>query len=181
MTTGSIFHSVHKYYQLEGIPAYPSPFVPVDYLILEWLDTNDLNRFRREKYFISRLEQERAGLEYSIVGTGYKGEVVQREMWDGVLFHEGRTQIEQRALDFQSWLENMAEKGRNLVETARKGGKQFAYKEAYKNDDFGEIIVVVNSGDKFVQASDLYMGFPLEFEYHVDTELFRIIRKNEMK
>ena len=141
MTTGSIFHSVYKYYQLEGIPAYPSPFIPVDYPILEWLDTNDLSRFRREKYFAPRLESARAGIEYYMVGTGYKGEVVQREFWDGALFHERKSQVEQRRIDFQSWLEKMGEKGRNLIETARKGGKQFAYKETYKNDDFGEIIV----------------------------------------
>lgn len=175
----SILHWIYHYYQLEGIPAYPSPFIPVDFYFLNWIDTFDLGRFRKEKHYIPRVSPAQSGLEYYIVGTEHGGTQLRREYWDGGLFHEAEASVESSPPSFDSWLEHLADGSRRLVEKAKRGDTTWEFRGIEKDDMFGDVYVVVSPGAEVVRASDLYLDMPLEIEYRIDVEMMRHVEQVE--
>lgn len=171
----NILHWEHSEFQLEGIPSYPSHFIPITFRILYWMDTSDLGRFRKEKHFFPHDNSLPSGIEYSKVGTGNKGTVISREYWNGTLYYENISDIKTESPNYITWLENTSNNGQRLIDKGKQGKENLNYHGVDINEDFGPVEIV--STLRRVSASDLYLGFPVKIEYRIDLELFRIVEK----
>lgn len=169
-----IIYIVRNYYQLEGIPAYPSYFTPVDFLIRTWIDSSDINRIRIEKYFTPRLAPEKSGIEYYTVGKGSGGTAFRREYWDSQIYNEVISTIDRPILDFSTLREKEVSYYRQFMEKAKNGEDNLQSIGIEVDEIFGDVNVI-SKNNLVVTASDLYYNNPLIIEYRYDVALMRLI------
>ena len=176
MSNSTVLYSAYHLYELEGIPAYPSPFTPVDFYIRNWLSISDTLKFRTEKHYTTRDSSLNSGLESYLVRTGVDGIQVRREYWEGNLFHETKESLDSFALSFDDWLARIAEKGRRFIDEAKRSDATIEVREE-TDDTFGLVQVIVSQGT--TRGSDLYPEMPLEIVHKFDFALMRLVEQIE--
>ncbi len=171
--TNGILYFEYEYFQLEGIPPYPSPYLTIDSVDKNWVDTVDPNRFRFERHFITREAKSVEGIERFRIGTGTNGVVEECQLYDG------KTECVQQpitsTLTYESWLENSSRLGRRFLENASDpkmiGG--YTYKGIQTDEQWGDVHVFERQGE--LSASDMYQGRPMTETLKFDVELQRQI------
>ncbi len=175
--TKSILSRVYKSYYLEGIPAYPSFFIPIDFQTPHWMDTSDVARFRKERHYFPRDPEKQSGIHYYTVGTGADGIQFHRSYWDGKISDETESDFKSPLPSYEEWLEKIASRGKDWVEKGKRGQDDCDYQGVEVDDAFGNVHVVVMQ--KVLRASDIYLGMPLEIEVRIDMDMFRIVEQTE--
>jgi hypothetical protein len=168
-----ILYFEYEYFQLEGIPPYPSPYVPINMVQRFWVDLNDPNRFWSERRFRTREASPREGMERTVKGTGTGG------VLETCNFYEGRAYCAQQTItttvSFDEWLTANAGAGRRFVKNANmpeaNGG--YEYKGIEIDETWGEVHTFVRRG--VLTASDLYKDHPMIETLSFDTKLYRQI------
>jgi len=117
---GQVLLIHYDYYELEGIPPYPSPFVPVDFSYVWWLSVGDTQRFRYEKRYSTRTEPQSSGLVELSLGDGAGGSTRNFSYWDGeVEASEQGNSAQKVTLD--EWLTAFTAFGRSLLDKEQRG------------------------------------------------------------
>jgi hypothetical protein len=173
--SGQILNSVYQYYQSEGIPPYPSRFIPIDFYIVNWIDTTDIYRIRTEKHYNAPEFTPSTGIEYYVVSTGLGGNYLRRRYWNGQLFKQTDAPIENKPPSFDEWLEKTANDNREYIRNSEN--KESALIGEAIDETFGLVKTVTVLGE--VRASDLYLGMPLEITQKFDVDLMRLIERTE--
>jgi hypothetical protein len=171
--SNQILYFEYEEFQLEGIPPYPSPYVAIDAIDRYWVDVNDPNRFRSERYFRTREATPVEGIESFRVGTGTNGVIQECQLYDG------KTECTQQpitsTLTYDAWLENFGRVVRRFLENINApnaiGG--YIYRGTQTDEQWGEVHVFEREGT--VSASDLYKGYPMTETLKLDTEPYRQI------
>lgn len=168
----------YSYFELEGIPPYPSPFVPVDFSYVWWLDTKDTNRFRYEKRYSTRGDPHNSGLVESSVGTGAGGQTQNVSYWeDNPTCQE--TANPPNKVPLAEWLDAFTAMGRDLLNKHRAGNlAPYKYKGIETDNEWGQVHVFERPGK--LQASDLYPGKPMVERFTFDVEQLRQVEMSRI-
>lgn len=168
-----ILYIEYEYFQLEGIPPYPSPYLTIDSIDRKWIDMNDPNRFRYERYYRTREAEPHEGIEWSQVGTGSGGVIEECQRYEEKI--DCTRQAITTTLTYNEWLEHFTHLSRsflgNAISPAAIGG--YEYKGIQNDDMWGEIHVFERSGT--LSASDRYPDFPTVETLKFDRALGRTI------
>lgn len=78
-----VLYFEYSYFQLEGIPPYPSPYVTMVSISRYWIDMNDPNRFHHEGSFRTQEATPVEGMEFIRTGTGTNGVSESCEFYEG--------------------------------------------------------------------------------------------------
>jgi len=168
-----ILYYEYEYFQLEGIPPYPGPYLTIDSIDRYWVDVNDPNRFRYERYYRTRETEPKEGIEVSRVGTGLGGVVEECQRY------EDKTECTQQAattpLTYDNWLSNTTHLSRkflnNINSPATIGGYEY---RGIENDElWGDVHVFERRGT--LSASDIYPNFPIVETLKFDIALGRTV------
>lgn len=79
---GNIIHFSYDYFELEGIPPYTSPFIPVDFTYDWWIDMGDTRNFRFEKHFTTRISHVKSGLMTITTSKNTDSKMFHTEFWE---------------------------------------------------------------------------------------------------
>jgi hypothetical protein len=175
----NVIFMAHNYFQLDGIPAYPSYFTPVDFILHSWIDLTDIYRFRRERYFITKLAPGKSGMEYYAVGNGSGGIVFRREYWDGKIYNEVKSAISNPVSDFNSVREREVNKYHQFMDKANRREDNLQFIGVEVDDKFGNINVI-RKNNLYISASEIYQNYPMIVEYRNDVEQMRLIDLREI-
>ncbi len=173
----TILHWVYHLYELEGIPPFPSHFLPIDFYISSWMSTSDTLLFRKEKHYVMQdLINPQSGLEYYMVRTGANKHQIHREYWEGSLYQEAVESLNVSPLSFDTWLNTIAERGKHFIESVKNAGTTLAFEEA-TDDIFGPVQVATLRDT--IRGTDQFLSLPLEVKYKFDLENMRHIEQSE--
>lgn len=154
-----ILYYEYEYFQLEGIPPYPSPYTTIDSIDKNWVDVSNPSYFRYERHFTTREPEPRQGIETSRVGTGPSGLVEQCQVYDGKT--ECTQQVITPTTTYDEWFKNFT--NLNTRFQANKNSPQaiggYVYKGIQTDNDWGDVYVFERPG--VVAASDLYPNYPM--------------------
>jgi hypothetical protein len=171
--TAKILYYEYAYYQMEGIPPYPSPYVMLDITQKHWVDMSDPNRFRHEESFRTREAEPKEGIERVVIGTGTGGVIEDCQTYDA------RTECTQKpitvTLDYSSWLSATTALGRKWLDNkdnpeAADGRK---YIGMQTDEVWGDVHVFEKEGR--LEASDLYPKYPMVEIMKFDKDLLRAV------
>jgi len=168
-----ILYYEYEYFQMEGIPPYPSPYVAMDIRDRHWVDMNDPLRSRYEVAFRTREPNPKEGVERVVIGTGAGGVMEDCQTYDG------KTECTQTpiaaTLDYSSWLSATTALGRTWL--AGKDNPEAIHGQAYvgiqTDDVWGTVHVFQKEGT--LEASDLYPKYPMVETMKFDADLFRAV------
>lgn len=144
----------------------------VDWRDMFWVDMDDPNRFRWERYFRTREETPREGLAYYGIGTGYGG------LRRGCEIYEGKETCAEEpitmALDYDQWFQNeIARMGHEALANSDQPEKigGYVYKGAQQSDQWGKTHVFQRQIT--LTSSDLYRNYPATETLKFDVEMLR--------
>jgi hypothetical protein len=171
--SSDILHMTAEYFELEGVPPYPSYFVPVDFNYEWWMDTSDMLRFRYEKYFSTREEPPVNGLVTCVVGTGGNGDHKECHYYDGKT-ECATSKITMSALSLEKWLLGFNALGHRLVsEIGSTKSGEFQYEGIETDALWGNAYLFTKIS--ILRASDDYRDLPMTETYKFDESLHRQI------
>ena len=161
----------YDYFELEGIPPYPSPFVPVDFSYVWWLSVEDTQRFRYEKRYSTRTEPQSSGLVELSLGDGAGGGTLNFSYWDGQVEASEQGNSAQK-VSLEEWLATFTAFGRSLLDKYHSGDlAPFIYKGIYTDLEWGQVHIFEQ--ESILDASDLYAGSPILERYIFDEAQLR--------
>lgn len=170
---GQFLYYEYEYFQLEGIPPYPSPYLTIDSIDRYWVDVNDPNRFRYERYYRTRETEPKEGVEVSRVGTGFGGVVEECQRYEEKV--ECTQQALTTTLTYDEWLNNTTHLSRkflnNINSPATIGG--YEYRGIESDELWGDVHVFERRGT--LSASDIYPNFPIVETLKFDVALGRTV------
>jgi hypothetical protein len=172
-TMNGILHIEYDYFQLEGIPPFPSPYLTIDARDTTWVDVQDPNRSYYERRYRTHESTPREGIERYVVRTGSGGRQEECTMYDGR--EECTQQPITQTLNFDGWLADFTRTGTKLLantdDPAVVGG--YVYQGKQQDVQWGEVHVFERMGT--AQASDLYTDKPLRETMKIDADQHRIV------
>lgn len=171
-----LLHFVYKYYQFEGIPPYPSKFIPIDFYFSNWMAVADIFRSRTEKHYVTSNFTPGSGLEHYTVSVGSGRRFLHRRYWNGGLFREIKSQAAGELISVAEWLDKKAAGNQLYIQEARSADPSSVREEL--DDIYGPVQIV--TALRKVQASDLYLEMPLEIEQSFDLSEMRLIERSEV-
>jgi hypothetical protein len=150
----TIQYLLQEYYQLEGIPPYPSYFTPIDFSYRQWRAMNDAQRFRFEKTYSTRTSPSSSGLVQGAVGTGTGGVIKEWQFYEDQI-HSTEISASPDVVTYESWLSGLASMGENFLQNVGTGKLADFQSRGIESDaQWGEIYVF--EGRKPLEGSDLY-------------------------
>lgn len=163
----------YEYFQLEGIPPYPSPYVTIDARDVFWVDLSDPNRTRFERRYRTREATPREGLERYYISEGAGGRRKECTFYDGK--EECTLAPISRTLSFDNWLTDFNFTSNKLLakttNPAAVGG--YEYKGIQGDPQWGQVHIFQRSG--MAQASDLYKDKPTIEAMRIDVAQSRMV------
>lgn len=169
-------HFSYDYFELEGIPPYPSPFVPVDFKYDGWIDVGDTRKFRFEKRFATRTSPANSGLVALTTSKDIESKIVHTEFWDGQPETIEKDQSES-LMGYADWFETFTGMGRNLAKEIGQKNATHDYLGIQTDGLWGNVHVFQKK--EVVQASDMYLGLPLVIIYKIHVADFRWIEMEQ--
>lgn len=155
--TGRIFHSQHKYYQLEGIPPYPSYFIPLEFTFDVWLDSENGARFRTQKTFRTLESNSLESLVYLAVGDGL-GNVWRAEIWDGKITEQSFRETE-HPKDYEEYKLREQQATTRILEKAVSQTESIIYNGIVNDEKWGDVRLIRHRVGAFYGGTDLYTGW----------------------
>ncbi|MCU0493578.1 MAG: hypothetical protein MUD01_18480, partial [Chloroflexaceae bacterium] len=157
-TESGILYIKMEYYQLEGIPPYPSKYVAIDARDETWIDMSDPQRIRYERTYRTQETPPREGKERYYIGTGRGGQIKDCSLYDGK--EDCSTQTITQTVDFDGWLNSFNQPNAKFVANMHNasaiGG--YTYKGTQTDPQWGEVHVFERQGS--AKTSDLYPNKP---------------------
>ncbi|MCC7353668.1 MAG: hypothetical protein IT330_07910, partial [Anaerolineae bacterium] len=170
-----ILYYEYEYFELEGVPPYPSPYVAVDWRDMFWVDMDDPNRFRWERHYRTREATPHEGLAYYTIHTGYGGLRRRCEIYEGkeTCAEEPIT----TTLDYDHWFQNeIARVGHQALDNSNSPDKigGYVYKGTQQDGPWGKVYVFQRQIR--LSGSDLYRNYPATETLMFDVEMLRRVR-----
>lgn len=157
---GNIICITYNYFELEGIPPYPSPFIPVDYKYDWWIDKTNTKRFRFEKRFATRSSPAKSGLMVLTTSAGAESKILHTEIWNNKRITIEKDQPISNSA-YTDWYETFTAMGRKLVKGIEQKSPSHTYLGEQIDGMWGNCHVFQTN--EIVQSSDLYFNLPLGY------------------
>lgn len=167
---------VYDYFELEGIPPYPSYFTPVDFKYTWWIDLADTRNFRFEKRFALRDNPDKAGLVACSTGNALDQKNVKVEWWDSApqVYEEKSSP---NAVKYEEWLNAFNTRGRLILNKATDD--TFQRLEDLDDPVWGRTYHFRETG-YIIGGSDLYLNLPFVTTYQFGVDDLRWIEMNRV-
>ncbi len=154
---GRIFHSRYTYYQLEGIPPYPSFFTPLEFMFDVWLDSENGARFRIQKTFRTLESETGESLVYLAVGDGL-GNVWRAEIWDGKVTEQS-FQETNHPKNYEEYRARERQAVTRILDKAIAQTERLRYKGVVNDERWGNVHLIHQQIGAFSGGTDLYTGW----------------------
>ncbi len=172
-TSDQILYFEFDYFQLEGVPPFPSPYVTMDSTDRHWVDMADPNRSRYERYYRTQSSDPKEGYERIEIGTGTGVIMEQCEFYEGKddCTHQPIT----HAMTFEEWLMNYASVANHYLDNKNNPGAigGYEFKGIQKDEIWGDVYVFERK--LTLTASDLYPNYPSVETLKFDIALKRTV------
>lgn len=156
--SNQILYYEYEYFQLEGVPPYPSPYVKMVASDKYWVDMADPNRSRFERSYHTQTSDPKEGFERIDIGTGTGG------VFEDCQFYEGKETCSQRpitsTLTIDDWVQfqtSMADKFLANQNTPELNAG-YAFKGCQRDEIWGEAYIFERTTP--LVTSDLYANYP---------------------